>query len=193
MPVRVLCRPKRSCETFRRLGFGKCYESVDSLCRVGLQSEFGSVTLHMNRNTHKQLVRCAVVFVCSTALLTAEGGNQKLPGVTVIPVLPPAPGNPRNTEGSFVALRDGRILFAYSHFTGGGDDNDAAMIMGRYSSDGGRNWSSSDVPIVDREGDLNVMSVSLLRLKDRRVALFYVRKNSISDCRPYLRYSSDEG
>jgi Neuraminidase (sialidase) len=46
--------------------------------------------------------------------------------------------------------------------------------------------------MIEREGDMNVMSVSLLRLKDGRVALFYVRKNSISDCRPYVRFSSDE-
>ena len=39
---------------------------------------------------------------------------------------------------------------------------------------------------------MNVMSVSLLRLQDKRIALFYMRKNSVSDCRPYLRNSSDE-
>ena len=122
----------------------------------------------------------------------AQAANPALPGATVLPLLPPGPGNPRNTEGSFVALRDGRILFAYSHFTGGGDDNDAATIAGRFSSDGGRTWSTTDVPIVAREGDMNVMSVSLLRLRDGRIALFYARKNSISDCRPYLRYSTDE-
>lgn len=122
----------------------------------------------------------------------AFGGNPKLPGVTVNPVLPPGPGNPRNTEGSFVTLRDGRILFAYSRFTGGGDDNDAATIAGRFSSDGGKSWTTEDTPIVNREGSMNVMSVSLLRLKDGRIALFYVRKNSIADCRPYVRFSSDE-
>jgi sialidase-1 len=125
-------------------------------------------------------------------LAVAAAGNPALPGATVLPLLPPGPGNPRNTEGSFVALGDGRILFAYSHFTGGGSDNDAASVVGRFSSDGGRTWTSPDTPIVEREGDMNVMSVSLLRLTDGRIALFYVRKNSVSDCRPYLRYSSDE-
>ncbi len=122
----------------------------------------------------------------------AVGANPPLPQATVIPLLAPGPGNPRNTEGSFVTLRDGRILFAYSHFTGGGDDNDAATIEGRFSSNGGRTWTTTDTPIVAREGNMNVMSVSLLRLKDGRIALFYVRKNSIGDCRPYLRYSTDE-
>ncbi|MEN6533620.1 MAG: sialidase family protein [Bryobacteraceae bacterium] len=114
------------------------------------------------------------------------------PGITINPLLPPGPGNPRNTEGAFVTLKDGRILFAYSRFTSGGDDDSAAEIVGRYSNDGGRTWTSTDVPIVAREGGQNVMSVSFLRLHDGRIALFYARKNSVGDCRPYLRYSSDE-
>jgi hypothetical protein len=35
------------------------------------------------------------------------------------------------------------------------------------------------------------MSVSLRRLATGRIALFYLRKNSTSDCRPYLRLSTD--
>ncbi len=124
--------------------------------------------------------------------LCAAEGNPALRGATILPLLPPGPGNPRNTEGSFVTLRDGRILLAYTRFTGGGGDNDAASIVGRYSRDGGRTWEAADVPIVGREGSMNAMSVSLLRLRDGRIALFYLRKNSNSDCRPYLRYSSDE-
>ncbi|HWC00552.1 MAG TPA: sialidase family protein, partial [Bryobacteraceae bacterium] len=124
--------------------------------------------------------------------LVASGPNPSLRGAVILPLLPPGPGNPRNTEGSFVSLRDGRVLFAYTRFTGGGGDNDAASIVGRISSDGGKTWTSTDIPIVDREGSMNAMSVSLLRLRDGRIALFYLRKNSTSDCRPYLRYSSDE-
>ena len=37
------------------------------------------------------------------------------------------------------------------------------------------------------------MSVSLLRLQDGRIALFYVQKNSFFDCRMRMRTSSDEG
>ena len=37
------------------------------------------------------------------------------------------------------------------------------------------------------------MSVSLLRLQDGRIALFYMRKQALTDCRPYLRFSDDEG
>ncbi|MGH9664143.1 MAG: sialidase family protein [Bryobacteraceae bacterium] len=123
---------------------------------------------------------------------TTNSVNPPFLGATVLNLLPPHDGNPRNSEGSFVALKDGRILFAYSRFTGGGDDNDSASIVGRYSSDGGRAWSTGDRPIVGNEGGMNVMSASLLRLADGRIALFYLRKNSTDDCHPYLRYSTDE-
>lgn len=119
--------------------------------------------------------------------------NSAIQGATVIPLLPPGPGNPRNTEGAFVALRDGRILFAYTRFSGGDGDHDAATIAGRYSSDDGKTWTRDDVMLVANEGAMNVMSVSLLRLRDGRIALFYLRKNSVFDCKPFLRISSDEG
>jgi predicted neuraminidase len=37
------------------------------------------------------------------------------------------------------------------------------------------------------------MSVSLFRLDSGEIALFYLRKNSLTDCRPLLRISRDEG
>ena len=36
------------------------------------------------------------------------------------------------------------------------------------------------------------MSVSLLRLNNGAIALFYVRKNSLDDCHPQVRFSTDE-
>jgi Neuraminidase (sialidase) len=107
--------------------------------------------------------------------------------------LPPRPGNPRNSEGDFIALKDGRLLFVYTYFTGGGSDHAAAHLAGRFSKDGGRTWTSDDVTIVPNEGGFNVMSVSLLRLTTGEIALFYLRKNSLTDCRPLLRLSRDEG
>jgi Neuraminidase (sialidase) len=143
----------------------------------------------MNRHLIQTML-CAMV--ATLAIGAPASNNQKLEGAVVKPFLPTTAGNPRNTEGSFVTLRDKRILFAYSRFTGGGDDGDTATVAGRYSKDGGKTWSSEDVTLVAKEGALNVMSASLLRLRDGRIALFYLRKNSVSDCHPYLRYSSDE-
>jgi hypothetical protein len=102
--------------------------------------------------------------------------------------------NPRNSEGDFIELKDGRILFVYSRFIGGsGSDHAPAQLVGRYSADEGISWTTNDQVIVDKEGDMNVMSVSLLRLKNGKIALVYARKNSLSDCIPQLRLSEDEG
>lgn len=114
-------------------------------------------------------------------------------GVTRIRLLPPTPGkNPRNSEGAFVTLKDGRILFAYTHFTGGGTDSAAAHLAGRYSGDGGQTWTAEDTVVLPNEARMNVMSVSLLRLRTGEIGLFYLRKNSPEDCRAYLRRSKDE-
>ena len=107
-------------------------------------------------------------------------------------LLPPGPGNPRNSEGDFVELTDGRIMFAYTRFTGGGRDQDAADIAARFSSDRGETWTTEDVTIVPNEGQQNVMSVSLLRLEEE-IALFYLVKNSLADTRPMMRLSTDDG
>ncbi len=105
-----------------------------------------------------------------------------------------SPGNPRNSEGSFVTLADGRILFAYTRYYGDSwSDEATARVCGRTSADGGHTWSDSDEVIVENEGRQNVMSVSLLRLQDGRLGLWYLRKNSPADCRPYLRFSRDDG
>ncbi len=118
---------------------------------------------------------------------------KEVAGVQKNRLLPPGPGNPRNSEGDFIPLKDGRILFIYSHFTGGGSDHAAAHLAARFSDDGGKTWSEKDTVVVEREGDFNVMSVSLLRLQNGDIALFYLRKNSLTDCRPLMRISRDEG
>ena len=46
--------------------------------------------------------------------------------------------------------------------------------------------------MVANEGAQNVMSVSLLRLNDGSIALFYLRKDGDDECRPYMRISNDE-
>jgi hypothetical protein len=101
--------------------------------------------------------------------------------------------NPRNSEGAFITLTDGRILFAYSRYYGTSwSDNGQATISARYSADGGITWSKRDKLLIANEGGHNVMSPSLLRLGDGRIALFYLRTNSFHDCRMYLCTSSDE-
>lgn len=132
----------------------------------------------------------AIFIIASLVGLSAAAGETTGPERAL--QLPPGEGNPRNSEGDFIPLNDGRILFVYTHFTGSASDHGAAFLAGRFSDDGGRTWTSEDTVILPNEGGMNVMSVSLLRLQTGEIALFYLRKNSTSDCRPVMRISTDE-
>lgn len=136
--------------------------------------------------------------VCFAAMLVVWGmmgcaAEGLMPGdAEVVLTLADSEGNPRNTEGDFAVLKDGRILLVYTRFTGGGSDHDQADLVSRVSADGGKTWSTEDQVVVANQGGLNVMSVSLNRLRDGRLALFYLEKNSLTDCRPVMRFSADE-
>lgn len=108
--------------------------------------------------------------------------------------LGPEAGFARQSEGAFATLQDGTVLFVWSRFDAGSpqDDGGASLVASR-SSDNGRTWTPPEV-IVDRavEGAKNVMSVSLLRLVDGRLALFYVSRLGFDDTHAYLRTSDDE-
>ncbi|MFW5914884.1 MAG: sialidase family protein, partial [Planctomycetota bacterium] len=106
-------------------------------------------------------------------------------------VIEPTPEAPRNSEGSIVELDDGRLLLAYSRFTGGGADAATAHISARISDDGAHTWGD-DCVLQECVGDLNVMSVSLLRLQSGDIMFGYMIKNAWDDCRLYVRRSSDE-
>lgn len=142
----------------------------------------------------RQFVILAVVvlalIVTSDTVHAGQGSNDP---VHRIELLPPGKGNPRNSEGDFIELADGRIMLVYTHFTGGRSDHATAYLASRFSSDGGRSWTDEDVRVVSNHADMNIMSVSLLRLQDGKIALFYLVKNSLQDCRPVMRTSSDEG
>ncbi|MCC7491158.1 MAG: exo-alpha-sialidase [Fimbriimonadaceae bacterium] len=125
------------------------------------------------------------------ALLAADVSERD--GVVRNRLLSPGPGNPRNSEGDLLELTDGRLLLVYTHFTGGGADHATAHLASRVSTDQGRTWSDTDGLVLRNEGGQNVMSVTLRRMADDSIGLFYLRKNSGSDCRMYLRRSTDEG
>lgn len=141
---------------------------------------------------NKLVLLLCLAFWCSMPFGSAQSTAVSAPEQTLI--LNPGPNNPRNSEGDFVTLKDGRILYIYSHFTGDHPSDFASShLTARYSSDGGATWTDTDRIVVENEGAMNVMSVSLLRLQNGQIALFYARKNSINDCIPYMRISKDEG
>jgi Neuraminidase (sialidase) len=113
--------------------------------------------------------------------------------VVKINLLPPGANNPRNSEGDFMMLKNDLMMFVYTRFTGGAADDSPAELVAIYSGDRGKTWSLRWEPVVSGEGKQNVMSVSLLRLPEGEIAMFYLRKNGPEDCIPMMRISTDEG
>jgi len=110
-------------------------------------------------------------------------------------VYPATAANPRYSEGSIIALRDGSLLYATTEFVGGGADHATARIIARTSRNRGRTWGESQV-LQENIGKQNVMSVTLRRLvpgaNDGPIGMFYLVKNAADDLKVYLRVSNDE-
>ena len=110
--------------------------------------------------------------------------------------LAPSQTNNRNSEGSFITLKNGNILFVYTRYRGAGHgDACTADLYGMISADGGESFGES-FPVLSCEevGADNIMSVSLLRMANGDIGLFYLQKhNARIFCLPYLTRSSDEG
>ncbi len=106
---------------------------------------------------------------------------MKLKESVILGNLAPTAGNPRNSEGSFLPLEDGRIAFAYSRYGGETCHDDAACnICVIYSRDGGKSFDFDHVEtLVDAAeyGVRNVMSVTLRRMNNGDIGLFYLMKH----------------
>jgi hypothetical protein len=99
----------------------------------------------------------------------------------------------RSGEGCVAPLPDGSLYMVYGRFTGP-QDHDPAVLFERRSTDGGRRWSRRKVFLPTPKDALNLMSVSLLPLRDGRLAAVFLRKNSVKeDCRPRFMTSGDGG
>lgn len=92
--------------------------------------------------------------------------------------LAPQPGNPRNSEGSFIRLENGTILFAYSRYSGDHwhdhQPSDIALIR---STDEGETWSEPRIIVKAQDvGADNVMSVSAIFQADGCVGFYFLAK-----------------
>jgi sialidase-1 len=103
------------------------------------------------------------------------------------------PEAPRQSEGDITVLKNGALLAAWSDFYGGSEDNAAARISAAKSMDGGRTWGAR-FTLQENNGQTNVMSVSFVRSSTSGdLLLFYLRKNSLTDLKVFMRRSTDDG
>lgn len=110
--------------------------------------------------------------------------------------LAPGENNPRNSEGAFVRLKNGEIMFAYTHYLGDdGDDGAPAEIRAFVlSPDGERKGEERVIKGLVPEGVVfqNMMSVSFVRFENK-IAMIYLVKHVPYNCTPYIVFSYDEG
>ena len=95
---------------------------------------------------------------------------------------PPAPGNPRNSEGAFIRNTRGEILFAYSRYHGDSNNDHAACdIAMSVSRDEGESWSEPRIIASANTFDVeNIMSVSALEQQNGDLAFYFLIKEN--DC-----------
>lgn len=149
--------------------------------------------LKRDKKQKSGITACGLLLVAALAAACA-GETKPEPDVEEVLVISTKPGNPRNSEGDFIETETGRIYYIYTKFIGDSDMDDApANLYSRFSDDEGKTWSEEDVEVIARQDDYpNVMSVSLLRLDNGEIALFYLRKKSELYCKPVVRFSKDE-
>ncbi len=107
----------------------------------------------------------------------------------------PSADNNRNSEGAFITLKNGNILFAYSRYGADGDDDGAAAdIYACVSTDGGETFGKP-YELITREkikAD-NIMSVSFMRMANGDIGMFFLAKSQAVNCLCHLIRSADEG
>lgn len=107
--------------------------------------------------------------------------------------LRPSEAYPRHSEGAFLRRADGSLLFVYSRFSGAGDA-DPAGLVGMISRDEGESWSEPRELISASFYSVeNIMSVSLMRMQNGEMGLFYMVKLEDGASCVMLSLSRDEG
>ncbi len=103
--------------------------------------------------------------------------------------------NPRNSEGAFITLADGAVLFVYSRFKGDGcEDWGISDICAVVSRDGGRSFGEERTLLTcEGERAVNIMSLSLLDMENGDIGLFYLVRHSFTRMQMYMRRSNDCG
>lgn len=104
-------------------------------------------------------------------------------------------GNPRNSEGAFMKLPSGEIIYIYSKFKGdSGADHATSDLAILRSTDGGNTFGDEQiVTTCEKENGVNVMSLSLVEMNNGDVGLFYLVRTTYTLLQMFLRRSNDGG
>lgn len=109
--------------------------------------------------------------------------------------LVPGPDNPRNSEGAFLTLPDGEILYAYSRYKGKSCSDEATtdLCLLRSRDDGRTFGEESTILTCEGEDGVNAMSLSMMHMENGDIGLFYLVRTTYTLLRMFLRRSRDGG
>lgn len=107
----------------------------------------------------------------------------------------PSENNGRNSEGDFITLNDSRIMFSYSRYnSSGSEDDDSCDIAALFSSDNGESFCDEKITLKAEDfGVKNLMSVTLRRMNNGDLGLFFLKKEPNGNSEVILCRSKDEG
>ena len=95
--------------------------------------------------------------------------------------LVPGPDNPRNSEGAFLTLPDGEILYAYSRYKGKSCSDEATtdLCLLRSRDDGRTFGEESTILTCEGEDGVNAMSLSMMHMENGDIGLFYLGQDHV--------------
>lgn len=103
--------------------------------------------------------------------------------------------NNRNSEGDFIRLKDDSILFIYSRYSADGYEDDCTCdLYASISTDEGESFGEPFPVVFHTDFDAeNIMSVSLMRMQNGDIGMFFLTKIDAVNSLPCFIRSSDEG
>ena len=111
----------------------------------------------------------------------------------IVHYFPTGPGNWRNTEGSFLRLKDGAVMYAYSCYGNSGADDGVASIAAVRSPDEGNHFGEWEI-LLGQKGQENLMCPSLMRMQNGDLGMFYLfRPRAGAGASVRFVRSADEG
>src|SRR5690606_20389581 len=84
-----------------------------SVCE-GARMDKSKQLVRMHMRTFLLLCSAFLIFSCNTSSSTQEGNSSQVTAPIINLDLQPGDNNPRNSEGDFVTLKDGTVMFVYS-------------------------------------------------------------------------------
>ncbi len=122
-------------------------------------------------------------------------GIFKIKEQRVVCEICPSENNGRNSEGDFITLNDGKVMFAYSRYnSSGSEDDDSCDIAALFSNDDGESFGDGKILVKAEDfGVKNLMCVNLRRMNNGDLGLFFLKKELNGNSEVILCRSNDEG